>query len=65
MDDVAIADAKLGRVRLAPAGSGPSDAATRPEHRPGCWKARFTVPARLFEPLTDEELAWLSGETSK
>jgi Arc/MetJ-type ribon-helix-helix transcriptional regulator len=35
------------------------------QRRPGRWKGRLTVPERLLEPLTDEELVWLSGERSK
>ena len=34
------------------------------ERKPGRWAGRFTVPARLFEPLNDDELGWLSGEQS-
>jgi antitoxin (DNA-binding transcriptional repressor) of toxin-antitoxin stability system len=59
-EDVRISDPRLGTVRLQPVAI-----AGRPERRPGRWKGRFTVPARLFEPLTEEELAWLSGERSK
>jgi prevent-host-death family protein len=61
-EDIRISDPQRGTVRLLPV-SPP--ARPRPERRPGRWKGRFTVPARLFEPLTDEELAWLSGERSK
>ena len=62
-EDIRISDPRLGTVRLQPvlAASAHQDV---PERRPGRWKDRFTVPARLFEPLTDEELAWLSGERS-
>ena len=63
-EDVRISDPRLGTVRLLPVGPADKDK-PRPERRPGRWKGRFTVPARLFEPLTDEELAWLSGERSK
>jgi antitoxin (DNA-binding transcriptional repressor) of toxin-antitoxin stability system len=59
-EDVRISDPRLGTVRLQPVAN-----VGRPERRPGRWKDRFTVPARLFEPLTEEELAWLSGERSK
>jgi prevent-host-death family protein len=62
-EDVRISDPRLGTVRLQPVAERPTGEA--PERRPGRWKGRFTVPARLFEPLTDEELAWLSGERSK
>jgi len=65
-EDVRISDPRLGTVRLQPvAVTRAAEAQERPERRPGRWKGRFTVPARLFEPLTEEELAWLSGERSK
>jgi antitoxin (DNA-binding transcriptional repressor) of toxin-antitoxin stability system len=62
-EDIRISDPRRGTVRLLPV--SPPDARPRPERQPGRWKGRLTVPARLFEPLTDEELAWLSGEQSK
>ena len=34
------------------------------ERLPGRWAGQFTVPARLFEPLSETELEWLSGEHS-
>ena len=65
-EDIRISDPKLGTVKLEPvAGTPDQEGKSRPERRPGRWKGRFTVPERLFEPLTDEELAWLSGERSK
>ena len=65
-EDIRISDPKLGTVKLEPvAGTADQEGKPRPERRPGRWKGRFTVPERLFEPLTDEELAWLSGERSK
>ncbi|MEQ1578680.1 MAG: hypothetical protein ABL894_13645 [Hyphomicrobium sp.] len=30
----------------------------------GQWKGKLTVPQRLFEPLNNDELVWLSGATS-
>ena len=62
-EDIRISDPRRGTVRLLPV--SPLQVKPRPERRPGRWKGRLTVPARLFEPLTDEELAWLSGERSK
>jgi len=59
-EDIRISDPRLGTVRLQPV-----EEDLRLERRPGRWKGRFTVPARLLEPLTDEELAWLSGEHPK
>ena len=65
-EDIRITDPKLGTVKLQPvAGIADQDGKPRAERRPGRWKGKFTVPERLFEPLTDEELAWLSGERSK
>jgi antitoxin (DNA-binding transcriptional repressor) of toxin-antitoxin stability system len=64
-EDIRISDPKLGTVKLLPVSAGARDEKPRPERRPGRWKGRLTVPERLFEPLTDEELAWLSGERSK
>ena len=37
----------------------------RPKLQRGRWKGRFVVPARLFEPLSEDEMAWLSGASSK
>ena len=63
-EDIRISDPHLGTVKLLPV-SPAAEKKPRPERKPGRWKGRFTIPARLFEPLTDEELAWLSGERSK
>ncbi len=65
-EDVRISDPKLGTVRLQPVAQ-PPDAIEPPfpPRIPGQWTGRFNVPERLFEPLTEEELAWLSGEQSK
>ena len=60
-EDVRISDPVSGTVRLQPVAPGD---AVLPERRPGRWKGRFTVPARLFEPLSEDELAWLTGECS-
>ena len=62
-EDVRISDPRLGTVRLQPVAAA-AEGKARPERRPGRWKGKLTVPERLFEPLTDEELAWLSGEQS-
>ena len=68
-EDVSISDPEHGTFRLArdrPAAVG--DAAvvepTMPKPVLGQWKGKLTVPARLFEPLNEEELKWLSGEAS-
>ena len=62
-EDVRISDPEIGTVRLTPATDGRAEAT--PERKPGQWKGRFTVPDRLFEPLSDDELSWLSGERSE
>ncbi len=75
-EDICITDAKLGTVRLTPVGAldilAPRVAdAMEPfvplakDRVPGRLKGKMRVPERLFEPLTDEELAWLSGERSE
>lgn len=64
-EDIRISAPKVGIVRLQPVTAATDEDKARPERRPGRWKGGFTVPERLFEPLTDEELAWLSGERSK
>ena len=64
-EDIRISDPKLGTVRLLPVNNSlPRGEDLSHLRKPGRWKGRFTVPARLFEPLTEEELAWLSGERS-
>ena len=61
-EDIRITDPKLGTVKLEPVSVAETHEA---ERRPGRSKGRFTVPERLLEPLSEEELAWLSGERSK
>ena len=56
-EDIRISDPKLGTVKLQPvAGTADQEGKSRPERRPGRWKGRLTVPARLLEPMTEEEL---------
>jgi antitoxin (DNA-binding transcriptional repressor) of toxin-antitoxin stability system len=57
-EDVSITDPVLGTFRLLPVKSP----AERKRPILGQWKDRFTVPARLFEPLPEDELAWFWGE---
>jgi len=65
-EDIRISDPRIGTVKLQRVVPAAVDEdKSRPERRPGRWKGRFTVPERLFEPLTDDELAWLSGERSR
>jgi len=61
---VRIVDPKGVAVRLTTDAKSEGDA--RKPRRPvlGQWKGRLKVPERLFEPLSEEELAWLSGENS-
>ena len=62
-EDVRITDGKQRTIRLVPA-----DTKTARAGRVviGQWKGRVNEipPEKLLEPLTDEELAWLSGEKS-
>jgi prevent-host-death family protein len=58
-EDVSITDPVRGTFRLQQ---------IKPARRQapilGQWAGKPTVPARLFEPLTEDELAWMSGELS-
>ena len=59
-EEIVIADAKAGQVRLQPINA---DAAGKPMRIPGRWKGRIHIPEdKLLEPLSEEELAWMSGE---
>jgi antitoxin (DNA-binding transcriptional repressor) of toxin-antitoxin stability system len=58
-ENVRIAGPAFGTVRLVPEASS-----ARPKRQIGQWKGIVTVPARLMEPLTEDELRWLSGEDS-
>ena len=65
-ENIRISDPKLGTVRLLPVADVQERVEEpRPVRRPGRLKGKFTVPARLFEPLSEEELGWPSGERSK
>jgi prevent-host-death family protein len=66
-EPVRITDPRLGTVRLLP--EAPLVAGTEPPYPPripGRWKDRLAeIPyEQMFAPLTEEELAWLSGEAS-
>lgn len=63
-EDVRITDPEHGSVRLLPV---PDTRASANEERrvvrsPGRLKGKLTVPARLFEPISDEELKLWYGE---
>lgn len=61
-DDVRIVDARGGAIRLVPAeGCEPA-----PQNIIfGQWKHLREIPMeRLLAPLSEDELAWLSGENS-
>ncbi len=61
-EDIVIADHNGDRVRLQPVANIEQPKAKRV---PGRWKGRIQIPDdQLLEPLTEEELAWLSGENS-
>ena len=64
-EDIRITDPKLGTVKLEPVSVAETHEAEQRVELGRRWKGRFTVPERLFEPLSEEELAWLSGERSK
>ena len=62
-EEVRIADPVHGTARLIVE----TAAAAMPGAKrvPGRWKGRIHIPEdRLLEPLSEDEVAWLSGETS-
>lgn len=62
-DDIVIADATLGTVRLSPvAGPIESVQAKHPRRVAGRLRGIYEVPEGLFDPLPDDELARWSGE---
>ena len=64
-EDVCIRDQTLGRMRLAPADAATSGADLYPPRVLGQWEGIVDIPVdRLFAPLTEDELAWLSGGQS-
>ena len=62
-EDVRISDPKLGTIRLVPA---PENETKQSGVIFGQWKGRMAeIPTeRLLAPLSEEDLAWLSGEQS-
>jgi antitoxin (DNA-binding transcriptional repressor) of toxin-antitoxin stability system len=63
-EDIRISDPKLGTVKLQPIGAAAGAEKPRPERRPGRLKGKLTVPARLFEPMSEEELKLWYGDTN-
>lgn len=62
-EDVRISDPELGTVRLLPVADVKAAVEEpRPVRRPGRLKGKFTVPARLFEPMSEEELKLWYGD---
>ncbi len=59
-EDVRISDPELGTVRLLPVASAKENS---PVRRPGRLKGKLTVPARLLEPMSEEELKLWYGDT--
>ena len=63
-EDVRISDARLGTLRLQPVQA--AGAPPYPTRVFGLMKHLAEIPEdRLFAPLTEDELAWLSGEQSR
>lgn len=54
-EDVSIVDPKVGKVRLTPAGNGATH--LRKARRLGLLEGKMTVPSRLLEPMSEEDLA--------
>ena len=66
-EDVRILDPRHGSIRLTPADAVTGSHGQRfPPRVPGLMKDRVSLPDEdLLAPLTEEELTWLSGETSR
>lgn len=62
---VCIVDPRFGNMRFSIAAVPKNSAPSHPKRIPGLMKGKAHISdADLFAPLTDEELAWLSGESS-
>jgi antitoxin (DNA-binding transcriptional repressor) of toxin-antitoxin stability system len=57
-EEVRISDPDLGTVRFLPV----AGTQARRVRRPGRLKGKLTVPARLFEPMSEEELRLWYGD---
>ncbi len=63
-EDVRIVDPRYGSVKLSVAPE-PTAAPLYPERVPGLLKGKIYISDEdLFAPLSEDELAWLSGESS-
>jgi antitoxin (DNA-binding transcriptional repressor) of toxin-antitoxin stability system len=63
-EDVRISDPKLGTVRLEPVARQPKGeaSAAHQSRKPGRLKGKLTVPQRLMEPISEQELRdWYGG----
>jgi hypothetical protein len=61
-EDVRIADPKFGTLKVSAESVKLGDL---PKRVPNLWKDKYIIPERLMEPLSDDELGWLSGEQSE
>jgi antitoxin (DNA-binding transcriptional repressor) of toxin-antitoxin stability system len=59
-EDVVIVDPKVGKVKLTLAGNGVLR--SRKPRRLGLLEGKMQAPARLLEPMTQEELAVVRGQ---
>ncbi len=64
-EDVRITGAAVGTVRLNREVAVMPNEPPFPPRNPGLWRGKISIPDEMmFEPLSEQELAWLSGETS-
>jgi antitoxin (DNA-binding transcriptional repressor) of toxin-antitoxin stability system len=65
-EEVRVVDPTVGTVRLTVVADHGTDQAPRyPKRIPGLLKGRVQISDEdLLAPLTNDELSWLSGETS-
>jgi antitoxin (DNA-binding transcriptional repressor) of toxin-antitoxin stability system len=62
-EDVRISHPELGTVKLLPLANSDGSVENRhPVRRPGRLKGKLTVPARLLEPMSEEELKLWYGD---
>jgi hypothetical protein len=61
-EDVSIVDPRVGKIKLMVVSNGV--ARSRKPRRLGLLEGRMKAPARLLEPMTEEELAdWYGDQT--